>query len=117
MPKHGPEGAVDDVVGLLANGLTGEQLCRCADGFAAKCRADDTAPKYRMKARNFYGKAAGYKEYLDYQPSIDAPGDGQDNYAARVQAEREERERRRARAAQSPSIKEINPGERREEDQ
>lgn len=62
-PAHGPEGAVTNVAKLLGAGRTEEELVRCADGYAAACR--DKEPKYRMKARNFYGRDAGYKDYLE----------------------------------------------------
>ncbi|MFL5342596.1 MAG: hypothetical protein ACJ8F7_20885 [Gemmataceae bacterium] len=72
-PKHGPEGAVNNVVALLADGLTEGRLRLCADGYAATCRANETEPKYRMKARNFFGVAGGYKAHLAYRPDTQAP--------------------------------------------
>jgi hypothetical protein len=106
-PGHGKEGAANNVLKLLADGLSEERLCACADGYAALCRNQGTEAQYRMKVRNFYGKAAGYTAYLDCQP---APAPTPDDYLARQKAEREERERRRASAAQVPNIRDIVAG-------
>jgi hypothetical protein len=103
-PDHGTEGAIENVVGLLKDGMTEESLRNCTDGFAARCGGKE--PAFRMKARNFFGKAAGYKAFLDAKPS-DTPSpqpQTDEQYAAQVQAERDEVARRKALAKAEPPI-------------
>ncbi len=66
-PGHGKEGGANNVASLLREGLTEARLCGCADAYAADCRTKKTEAKYRVKVRNFYGRAGGFKDYIDRQ--------------------------------------------------
>jgi hypothetical protein len=102
-PAHGKEGGAKNVLTLLSQAIDEATLLACADRYAATCRAQGTEPQYRMKVRNFYGKAAGYRDYLHEQPGP-APGQAAsetlEQYAARQGAENAELDRRLARRQQ-----------------
>jgi hypothetical protein len=67
-PDQTKDRGVQNVTTLLNRGLTEEQLKTAADGYADFCRRKGREARYRTAVGNFYGKAAGYKEYLEYRP-------------------------------------------------
>jgi hypothetical protein len=100
-PDHGTDGGISNVLALLSKGIDEATLLACADHYAASCR--DKEPQFRMKVRNFYGKVAGYKDYLHEQPGqTPRPGASEtaEQYAARQKAENAELDRRLAKRQQ-----------------
>jgi hypothetical protein len=65
-PAHGPEGATSNVEALLASGVAAADLERATDAYAAASRSQE--PQYRLKAANFFGRAAGFRDYLGGVP-------------------------------------------------
>jgi hypothetical protein len=95
-PAHDKGGGINNVANLLRDGLTEERLRAAADGYAVACRAKGIETKYRKNVRNFYGKEAIFKDYLDYQPGTAGPAN--QHIAAQLRAEREEWDRQRQAA-------------------
>jgi hypothetical protein len=64
-PPHGKEGGVVNVISLLRDGRTEEELTHAADAYAATAGEI----QFRYKVRNFYGQKAYFKEFVNGQPS------------------------------------------------
>ncbi len=67
-PTHTKARGVKNVSALLRKGRTEAELVRAADGYASACEFGKTQANYRLAVGNFYGEAAGYEEYLEWQP-------------------------------------------------